>query len=119
IYEDTPDYGFTDVQIGVVLLSTVQTVNHVNQEVRYLQNHANYQNLMDKVVKMEIDENQKLYVFEACNSAISGNNIAAITILGCASELLLLNLCASYEVYLRKNNEEDAATRFNSRVTNA
>lgn len=119
IYEDDSDYGFTGVEIGVVLLSTVQTVNHLTKEVRYLQNHSNYQNLMDKVVKMDIDGTQKMYIYEACNSAISGNNIAAITMLGCASELLLMNLCESYKVYLQQNGEESKAETFTNKVIKA
>lgn len=119
VFEDTPDYGYSEIKFGVLLLSTVETVNHVDQTVRVLQNHANYQNLMDKVVRMDIDQSHKIYIYEACNSAISGNNIAAITALGCATELLLLKLCFSYEAYLTKQGNDNKSRTFSTKVTKA
>ena len=119
VYEETPDYGYSHIELGVLLLSTVETKNHVDQTVRLLQNHANYQNLMDKVVRMDIDESHKIYIYEACNSAISGNNIAAITALGCATELLLIKLCLSYEAYLIDQEKDSKANAFNTKVTKA
>ena len=119
LYEDDDDYGFTGIEIGVVLLSTVKTVNHLTKEVKFLQNHANYQNLMNKVLNMNLDEDQKLYIYEACNSAISGNNIAAMVTLGCATELLLLNTCESYKNYLNIKGEQAKADRFTNKVINA
>lgn len=120
IYKDDSSYGFTDIdEIGVVLLSTVKTVNHLTQEVSYLQNHANFQNLMNKVSTMNLEEDQKLYIYEACNSAISGNNIAAMVTLGCATELLFIKTCDAYKNYLLDIGEEAKAERFTNKVINA
>lgn len=119
VYEETPDYGYGRIELGVLLLSTVKTINHVDQTVRVLQNHANYQNLMDKVARMDIDQSHKIYIYEACNSAISGNNIAAITALGCAAELLILKVCLSYEAYLKDEGKDSKANVFNTKVTKA
>lgn len=119
IYEDDANYGFTGVEIGYLLLSTVKTVNHLTNEVSVLQNYANYQNLMNKVINMDLTEAQKLYIYEACNSAISGNNIAAMVMLGCATELLLVDVCKAYKSYLLTNNEAAKAERFNNKVINA
>ncbi|MGX1373866.1 hypothetical protein RKD56_000984 [Priestia megaterium] len=119
LYEDDDSYGYTGVQIGVVLLSTVKTVNHVSKEVSYLKNHANYQNLMDKVSKMDISKDDKLYIYEACNSAISGNNIAAMTMLGCATELLVIQFGEAYKNYLIREGKEGEAKKFTEKVINA
>lgn len=116
IYEDDSDFGFTGIELGIVPLSTITTVNHLTKEVRYLQNHANYQNLMDKVSSMDLDAEQKLYIYEACNSAISGNNVAAMVTLGCATELLFINTCNAYKNYLLSINEIDKSTRFTNNV---
>ncbi|MFB5936447.1 hypothetical protein ACE8FZ_24665 [Peribacillus frigoritolerans] len=119
IYKNDSDYGFTGIEIGVVLLSTIKTVNHLTKEVSYLQNHANYQYLMNKVSNMDIEDDQKLYIYEACNSAISGNNIAAMVTLGCATELLFINTCNAYKNYLLTIGEQAKAERFTNKVVNA
>jgi len=119
LYEDDEYYGFIGIEIGVVLLSTVKTVNHLTQEVSFLQNHANFQNLMNKVSNMDLAEEQKLYIYEACNSAISGNNIAAMVTLGCATELLFIKTCEAYKNYLLGIGEEAKAERFKNKVINA
>lgn len=59
IYEDDDDYGFVGVRLGVLLLSTVKIHDYVTNETKYLSNHANYQNLIDKATKIDLDETQK------------------------------------------------------------
>ncbi|MGG1607410.1 hypothetical protein [Bacillus wiedmannii] len=117
IYEDDDDYGFVGVRLGVLLLSTVKIHDYVTNETKYLSNHANYQNLIDKATKIDLDETQKMYIFEACNSAIAGNNLAATVLLGCSAELMLINLCQAYENYLISIGQNHE--KFHSKVTNA
>lgn len=63
-----------------------------------------YQNLITKVHKSHMDTIEKDYILEGCNCALHGNRLAAATMIGCAAERLLLQLCESYLQYL-KNNE--------------
>lgn len=117
IYEDDDEHGFVGVQFGVLLLSTVKVHDYVTHETRYLSNHANYQNLINKATKIGLDETQKMYIFEACNSAIAGNNLAATVLLGCSAELMLINLCQAYENYLKSIGQD--YEKFHSKVTKA
>lgn len=62
-----------------------------------------YQNLITKVHKSHMDSIEKDYILEGCNCALHGNRLAAATMIGCAAERLLLQLCESYLQYLKNN----------------
>jgi hypothetical protein len=120
IYPDDDAYGFTGVEIGRAMASAISKKNPLNnKETKYLVKNHNYQNLIDKVSSMDVDQDQKTYVYEACNCAMNNNRIAAVTMLGCAAELLLIQLSKAYHDYLQANGTQTEADTFKNKVINA
>lgn len=103
IYNETEAYAFEDVQFGILM--DMETV--VDQETgtltTYTQNQI-YKNLLAKLNTTRIDKVEAAYLHEGCNCAIQGLRLSAITMLGCAAECLLIQLCQAYLDYLNNGN---------------
>lgn len=79
-----------------------------------------YQNLITKVYKSHIDDIEKDYILEGCNCAINGNRLAAATMIGCAAERLLHQLCEAFLQYMKNNNaSQREISKFEVEVLNA
>jgi len=117
IYEDDDEYRATDVVI-TVLAAKVTTVE-IEEIERVIVEGTVYQSFITEVSTLALDAIEKLYLYEACECAIRNNRLAASTMLGCAAEYLLSQLCSSYHEYLKKNSSQKEQETFERKVINA
>lgn len=117
IYEDNDEYAFWGVQIGIlpVKLTTTNTVDNSKLVVE----DSIYQSFINELISLDIDEIEKAYLYEACDCAARDNKLAAATMLGCAAEYLLINLCDAYWKYLKKNGTTTESDAFERKVIKA
>ncbi|WP_416729216.1 hypothetical protein [Fictibacillus sp. JL2B1089] len=67
-----------------------------------------------------MDSIEKDYILEGCYCASNGNRLAAATMIGCAAERLLYQLCNSYLSYLKNGNgSQKEISNFEEKVLNA
>ncbi|ARU62311.1 hypothetical protein CBW65_15910 [Tumebacillus avium] len=99
IFQETEDYALTGVKIGVLIDESVSQLASTSFSRLQV-----YLNLQDKARSTNLDIIEKAYLEEACKSAVGGCRLAAATMIGCAAEHLLLQLCQSYSQYLINNN---------------
>lgn len=117
IYEDDDDYMATSVVVSI-LASKVTTIEIDEIEKEIVENTV-YQSFIKEISQMELDQIEKSYLYEACECAIRNNRLAASTMLGCAAEYLLLNICQSYHEYLKNNSSTGEVESFERKVINA
>ncbi|MNK78725.1 hypothetical protein D3C87_983690 [compost metagenome] len=103
IYVDDDAYGFVGIKIGTTMNKVVAR-KESSGESTHLDKHHTFQNLIHMTMNSEMSEIEKVYIYEACECAMRNNRIAAVTMLGCAAEFLLLQLCSSYLEYLENGN---------------
>ncbi|KGP78298.1 MULTISPECIES: hypothetical protein [Paenibacillus] len=118
LYENTDEYGYAGLKIGV-LVGLTSTSNNENRDIQYYSKNQVYENLRTKVHNSTLDPIEEMYILEACACAISGQRLAAVTMLGCAAEQLLLLLSRSYLQYLRKHGSEAESKKFDENVVQA
>lgn len=117
IYEDDENYAFWGIKIGV--LAAKLTNVEFEQQTTIVIEDSIYQSFVNELNQLNIDALEKQYLYEACECAMRNNRLAASTMLGCATELLLINLCNSYHAYLLNNGTELEAKNFKDKVVNA
>ena len=117
IYEDDDDYMATSIVVSI-LASKVTTIEIDEIEKEIVENTV-YQSFIKEISQMELDQIEKSYLYEACECAIRNNRLAASTMLGCAAEYLLLNICQSYHEYLKNNSSTGEVESFERKVINA
>ncbi|MGV2967158.1 hypothetical protein [Paenibacillus sp. AGC30] len=117
LYENTDEYGYAGLQIGVLVGLT--STSNINRDIQFYSKNQVYENLRTKVHNSTLDPTEEMYLLEACASAISGQRLAAVTMLGCAAEQLLLLLSRSYLQYLRNHGSETEIKKFNDNVVEA
>jgi hypothetical protein len=119
IYNETDAYAFEDVQFGILM----DAANVIDEETgtltTYSQNQI-YNNLLTKLATVRIEKVESAYLHEACNCAIQGLRLSAMTMLGCAAECLLVQLCKAYWYYLKNGHgSEKEIEKFENEVLNA
>lgn len=121
IYEDDDEYGFVGIEIGVAMPKTIENEKEEeSKEVSKIPMNQIYRDLIKKTIKLKIEKNEKIYIIEACECAINNNRIAAASMLGCAAELLLIQLCEAYLGYLNNGNgTKKEIKNFERKVLNA
>lgn len=117
IYENDDEYKATDVVI-TVLAANVTTIEIEEIEKEIVEGTV-YQSFITEVFSLTLDVIEKKYLYEACECAIRNNRLAASTMLGCAAEYLLSQLCDSYHEYLKKNKSEKEQENFEKKVIKA
>ncbi|MBI9050013.1 MAG: hypothetical protein JEZ00_11370 [Anaerolineaceae bacterium] len=119
IFEETDEYAFEDVKFGILK----DAADNFKEETGTLQPYTRnqiYTNLLAKLSTTEIDKVEADYLHEACNCAINGLRLSAITMLGCAAECLLIQLCKAYLDYLKNGNgTEQEINKFEKEVIQA
>lgn len=117
IYEDDDDYMPTSV--GISILASKVTTVEINQIEQEIIENSVYQAFVSEVSQMNLDHIEKSYLFEACECAMRNNRLAASTMLGCAAEYLLLNICDAFKTYLVKHATESEVDNFERKVIKA
>lgn len=117
IYEDDDDYMATNIKTSI-LASKVTTIE-INEIEREIVENSVYQNFIRDISSMNLDNIEKSYLFEACECAMRNNRLAASTMLGCAAEYLLLNICESYYTYLKNNCSTGEIESFERKILKA
>ena len=117
IYEDDDEYMATDVVI-TVLAAKVTTIEIEEIEKEIVEGSV-YQSFITEVSSLGLDEIEKSYLYEACECAIRNNRLAASTMLGCAAEYLLSQLCDSYHEYLKNHSSQNEQEAFERKVIKA
>lgn len=117
IYEDDDEYMATNVNISI-LAAKVTTVEIDEIEKEMIEDSV-YQSFIKDVSLMTLDNVERSYLFEACECAMRNNRLAASTMLGCAAEYLLLQICGSYHSYLKNNATTGEVESFERKVINA
>lgn len=118
IYEDNEDYGFKGVKIGI-LMGTPNAQSTPTSPVTYSSQNLTYENLRTKVLKANLGEIEERYLLEACVCGMAGQRLAAATMIGCAAEHLLMQLCNSYHEHLKNYGTPNEAKKFKENVLEA
>ena len=119
IFDDDDYQAFYAVTFGILMDSNmVKNTERATLET-YTKSQV-YQNLLSKVQQTDLDPIEKKYIIEACNCAINGQRLAAATMIGCATECLLEQLCNSYLTYLKNGaGTETEVSKFERDAVNA
>lgn len=117
IYEDDDDYMATSVNISI-LAAKVTTIE-IDEIEKEIVEGSVYQSFIAEISSLGLDGIEKSYLYEACECAIRNNRLAASTMLGCAAEYLLSQLCNSYHEYLKKHASQTEHEAFERKVIKA
>ena len=117
IYEDDDDYMATSV--GVSILASKVTTVEINEIEKEIVENSVYQAFINEITQMNLDSIEKSYLYEACECAMRNNRLSASTMLGCAAEYLLLNICDSFKIYLVNHTSENEVDNFERKVIKA
>lgn len=117
IYEDDDEYSAVGITISILAYTiTSLEIDEIEKEI--VQDSI-YQNFIMEISNINIDIIEKKYLYEACECAMRDNKLAASTMLGCAAEYLLINLCTSYYEYLKNNGSQNEVDGFERKVIKA
>lgn len=117
IYEDDDEYSAVGVKISTLAYSIASIeIDEIEKEIV---EDSIYQNFIMEVSNMSIDKIERKYLFESCECAMRNNKLAASTMLGCAAEYLLINLCTAYYKYLKNNASQTETDNFERKVIKA
>lgn len=118
IFVDSDTYGLMGVKVSILVEDKAVEIES-NGEYTSLSNYV-YDNLIAKIQKGNIDPIESNYIYEACMCGKNGYKLAAATMLGCAAEQLLLQLCKAYLAFLSNGNgTEKEQLNFERDVLNA
>ena len=119
IFDETEEYAFEELYFGFLVGAVPARDESIGNVKTYTQNQI-YKNLLGKLATAQIDRIESTYLHEACNCAINGLQLSAMTMLGCAAECLLLQLSQAYLAYLKNGNGSSTEIRnFERDVINA
>jgi hypothetical protein len=122
LYIPDGDYEFWGIEL---LPSQKKFINRDEEVVKisttsFEQKDIIYDNFKLKVINTNYDNIETSYIIEACECAINGNRLSATTMIGCASERLLILLAEAYLEYLKNHNESQREIEnFERKVVNA
>lgn len=117
IYENDDDYMATEVKISV-LASKVSSFEVEEIEKEIIEGSV-YSDFIREITNMKLDKIEKDYLYEAAECGMRNNLLAASTMLGCAAEYLLNQICGAYLEYLKKYGTPVEVTQFEKTVVNA
>jgi len=117
IYEDDDEYRATDVVITV--LAAKVSIVEIEEIEKEIVEGSVYQSFITEISSLGLDHIEKSYLYEACECAIRNNRLAASTMLGCAAEYLLSQLCDSYYEYLKNHSGQNEQEAFERKVIKA
>ncbi|MBB4824136.1 hypothetical protein HNO89_001356 [Sporosarcina luteola] len=120
VYPDDDKHSLLEVRKGIKIAEVIEVQDGEGTADVSIPGGQIYHNLIAKVHKEHIDSIEKDYILEACYCAQRGYRLAAATMIGCAAERLLLQLCEAYLVFLKNGGgSEREAAKFEEEVVNA
>lgn len=119
IYIDDDEYYYLGIdQVGILPIQTEQ-LEFDNKHV-ILEKDSIFSNFIKFILdNPQLDNLQKQYLLEACKCGDKNNLLSATFMLGASAELLLIDLCNSYKLYLEKLEGKSIAGAFERKVLNA
>jgi hypothetical protein len=119
LYIDDEDYYFIGItEVGMLPVQT-EDIEFENKHV-ILEKDSVFANFIKFTIdNPRLNDIQKKYLFEACECGDKNNILSATVMLGASAEMLLLELCSAYKVYLDKQGDSIAADAFEKRVVKA
>lgn len=119
LYIDDETYYFCGIKsIGMLPIQTEEIEFQSKHFV--LEKDSIFSNFIKFVIdNTQIDDLQKRYLFEACETGDKGNLLSATVMLGAAAEMLLLDLCNAYHKYLVGTETQDVYETFERKVIKA
>lgn len=119
-YPEDEDHALLTVIKGMKMSEALKEESNGEKTSVSIPGGQIYLNLISKVHKEHIDSIEKDYILEACYCAQRGYRLAAATMIGCAAERLLVQLCEAFLTYLKNGNgSEKEAQKFEDEVVNA
>jgi len=103
IYPDDENHSLVKISKGIKFTHFELDENFNPESENTLYGDV-FDNLISKAHKEHMDTIEKDYIIEACLCAKNGYRLAAATMIGCAAERLLIQLCSSYLKYLKNGN---------------
>ncbi|MNN13486.1 hypothetical protein D3C81_1265210 [compost metagenome] len=119
IYMDNEDYACYGISsIGILPIQT-EEVEFDNHVVMFEKDSVYMSFLKFLADNNMISEIQKKYLYEACAAGNTNNILSASVMLGCSAEILLKELCESYQKYLIIHGSPGEQASFQQKVINA
>lgn len=119
IYIDDDTYYFLGInEVGMLPVQTEELEFEHKHIV--LEKDSIFANFIKFIIDTpNLSDLQKRYLFEACECGDKNNLLSATVMLGASAEILLLELCKAYKIYLDNQGDTIAADAFDKRVVNA
>lgn len=117
LFESDDDYGLTEIII-TSLASRITEKELSNIEKEIVKDYF-YESFLKEIIDLKLDKIERDYLIEACECAIRNNRLAASTMLGCAAEYLLMNMCSKFNDYLKEQGTPKELENFNTKVIKA
>lgn len=119
LYIDDDTYYFLGIRnVGMLPIQT-EDVEYNNKHV-VLERDSIFSNFIKFIISNgDIDDIPKKYLFEACECGDKNNILSATVMLGAAAEILLIDLCNAYKLYLEKHEDATTVSAFDNRVIRA
>lgn len=119
IYIDDDTYYFLGINdVGMLPVQTEELEFEHKHIV--LEKDSIFANFIKFIIDApNLSDLQKRYLFEACECGDKNNLLSATVMLGASAEILLLELCKVYKIYLDNQGDTTAADAFDKRVVYA
>lgn len=119
IYIDDNTYYFLGINnVGMLPIQTEEL--EFGHKHIVLEKDSIFTNFIKFIIdNPNLSDLQKQYLFEACECGDKNNLLSATVMLGASAEILLLELCKAYKIYLDNQGDTTAADAFDKRVVNA
>ena len=119
IYIDNDEYYFLGINEVRMLPIQTETLEFEHRHIVF-EKDSIFANFIKFIIdNPNIDEIQKEYLFEACECGDKNNLLSATVMLGASAEILLLDLCEAYKIYLDHQGDSTVSDAFEKRVINA
>lgn len=119
LYIDDRDFYFIGItEVGMLPIQT-EDIEYENKHV-ILEKDSIFANFIKFIIDSpRLNDIQKKYLFEACECGDKNNILSATVMLGASAEMLLIELCDAYKLYLDNQGDSTAADAFERRVIKA
>ncbi len=119
IYQDDDRYHYCGIEtIGIKPIQS-EEINISGKPIIFEKDSV-YSNTIKFVMNnTELSELQKQYLYEACECGDKNNLLAATVMLGASAEMMLIDMCEAYKVYLKNTTSMDTVDAYERKVIKA